>query len=453
MPPGPDAGSLPAERHPMAIVAGWRVRLNGEKMEQRSIRSRHALWVGGIALAAALSMIFVVFRKQGLVTNAGDPYGYGKIAHGFVEHGFDRLTRRAASLYPEFIANVYRAGGDDLLVELVQCLFHLGTCLLAVVIGTRLFNPRTGLIAGLLCALHPMLLRYVADLHMETMLTFLCTLTVLCALVFHDRPTLRNGIMLGAVGMITTLTKGVMLPFVVIFGLYELTIALRGPQRDVKARSVATIAIFVTMGLLLAPWSYRNYRVTDGKFAGLTPGSSDSFLRGYIFTRLEFATLQKPPYTFAENECNAWFRSIARGAGTTWELDEVVDEKNNARVVKQMITQHPLDTIRKCVVGLFTFWYEMTNLKNSLVPASLAVGAWFLVWVGWRRAREEGRRPWLLLLPIVVMNVFVAVLIPLGRYSVPILPCLMVLAAFGLDTLMVRRSIASLAEPSTSLDV
>jgi hypothetical protein len=40
------------------------------------------------------------------------------------------------------------------------------------------------------------------------------------------------------------------------------------------------------------------------------------------------------------------------------------------------------------------------------------------------------------------MNVFVATLIPLGRYSVPILPCLMILAAFGVDSLLSRRGTA-----------
>jgi hypothetical protein len=42
-----------------------------------------------------------------------------------------------------------------------------------------------------------------------------------------------------------------------------------------------------------------------------------------------------------------------------------------------------------------------------------------------------------------VMNVFVALLIPLGRYSAPILPCLMILAAFGVDTLLNRLNPAS----------
>jgi hypothetical protein len=74
-------------------------------------------------------------------------------------------------------------------------------------------------------------------------------------------------------------------------------------------------------------------------------GASDSFLRGYVFTRWEFATLQKPPYTDAENESNNWFRQIARDDGTEWEQeDEVVDEENNACVAKRLITTQPLDT-------------------------------------------------------------------------------------------------------------
>lgn len=62
------------------------------------------------------------------------------------------------------------------------------------------------------------------------------------------------------------------------------------------------------------------------------------------------------------------------------------------------------------------------------------------------RAHREGRPSWLIWLPIVVMNVFVATLIPLGRYSVPILPCLMILAAFGVDTLLSRRGMVTADE-------
>jgi 4-amino-4-deoxy-L-arabinose transferase-like glycosyltransferase len=398
--------------------------------------ARYVAIIVAVALGAALTMVFALFRQQSLVANSGDPYRYGEIARGFVQHGFTTLTRRAASLYPEWLAWVYRLGGNDFVVVLLQSLLHVGTCLLVYVLARRLYNARTGLLAALFTALHPMLLRYVPDLHMETFLTFLCMLTVWSAVRFHDRPTWANGVILGAVGMATVLTKGVILPYLALFGAISFLVALR--RRSTQG-AVAVIAMFVTMALLLAPWTYRNYRVTDGRFVLLTPGASDSFLRGYVFTRWEFATLQKPPYTYAENECNAWFRQIARDAGTVWEADEVVDEVNNARVAKQLIVTRPLDTVRKVVVGLFTFWYEMTTLKNSLIPASLAVVGWALAFVGLGRAHREGRPSWLIWLPIVVMNAFVATLIPLGRYSVPILPCLMILAAFGVDTLLSRR--------------
>jgi 4-amino-4-deoxy-L-arabinose transferase-like glycosyltransferase len=404
-----------------------------------SQHTRFAVIVVAVATAAAL-LTLVLIHFYSPIQETADPYQYGKIAREFVEHGFTKLTRRAASLYPEFVAIVYRLGGSDHVVIFLQCLFHAATCLLVFRIGLRIYNARTGLLAGLFCAFHPMLLRYVPSLHMESLLTLMCISTVWTTVRFHDRPSIANGILVGVVGMFATLIKGVMLPYLGVFGIVSGVLALK--QHSVQ-RVAAVVAMFVAMAVVLAPWTYRNYQVTGGRFVLLTPGASDSFLRGYVFTRWEFATLQKPPYTDAENEVNNWFRQIARDAGTEWEQDEVVDEENNARVAKRLIMTQPLDTARKIFVGLFTFWYEMTSLRNSLIPGSLALIGCALAIVGLRRANREGRPSWLIWLPIVVMNVFVALLIPLGRYSVPILPCLMILAAFGVDTLLNRANLAS----------
>jgi 4-amino-4-deoxy-L-arabinose transferase-like glycosyltransferase len=423
--------------------------MNAAQIDHSGAQVKYAVIVAAVATFAALLTVLVLFHFKDLVPNIGDPYEYGKIAHGFVEHGFTKLTRRAASLYPEFLAVVYRLGGSDRVIIFLQCLFHAATCVLVFWLGLRIFNRRTGLLAGLFSAFHPMLLRYVPDLQMEPLLTFMYTLMIWTTVRFHDRPTVANGILVGFVGMCATLTKGVALPYLGIFGIISGVLALK--QRSMQ-RVAAVAAIFITMVVVLAPWTYRNYQVTGGRFVLLTPGASDSFLRGYVFTRREFATLQKPPYTDAENEVNNWFQQIAREAGTEWGQDEVIDEENNARVAKLLITTQPLDTARKIFVGLFTFWYEMTSLKNSLIPGSLALISWALAIIGLRRANREGRPSWLIWLPIVVMNVFVAILIPLGRYSVPILPCLMILAAFGIDTVLNRANLASsgLAMPRKS---
>ncbi len=392
--------------------------------------SKRAVWiVTGVAFVAAMATVYIGFDRQGLVVNIADPYQYGEIARGFLERGFDKITRRGAMLYPHLLWLIYWAGGTDAFVLFLQCLMHTASCLLVFVIGRRIYNVRTGLLAGLFTAVHPMLLRYVPALHTETLLVLGTMLLVWCAIRFYDRPTVPNGVLLGAVGMMATLVKGVALPIVLA---YAAVIFLREVRRHglSMAPIVSALAVVVTMAVIVAPWTYRNYRVS-GRFVLLTPGTADSFLRGYIFTRLEFATFQRSPYVDAENESNAWFRKIAEDAGTTWEKDELVDEDNNKAVMKRMIRERPLDTARKFVVGLFTFWYEMTSLVNSLIPASLAVGCWILTYVGWKRAHAEGRPSWLLLLPIAVTNVLVAALIPLGRYSVPILPCLAILAAYG----------------------
>jgi len=403
----------------------------------------------GVAAIAAVAMVLVGFRAQGFVRNAGDPYHYSEIAHGFVEHGFDKVTRRAAMLYPHILWGIYELGGTDVIAQIMHVFLHVGTCVLVFFIARRLFNARTATVAGVLVALHPMMLRYVADLHTETLLTFLCTSMVYRAIRFYDEPTVGNGVFLGAVGMIGAIAKGVLLPILAAFSAVFLIWSLRKSERAPKL--LAVLAIGITATAVVAPWTYRNYVVTGGRFVLLTPGTPDAFLRGYIFTRLEFATLQRPPYTDAENESNALFRKIAAEAGTTWELDEVQDDVNNGKVMREHILAHPIDTVRKVVVGLFTFWYEMTSFVNSLVPASLAVVGWVLAFIGLKRGAREGRPFWLVLLPVVTLNAFVALLVPLGRYSVPILPCLWILAAFGIDTLLSRREAGSGTAPSPSV--
>ena len=93
-------------------------------------------------------------------------------------------------------------------------------------------------------------------------------------------------------------------------------------------------------------------------------------------------------------------------------------------------------------VGLFTFWYELTSLKNSLIAFVFAAVAWALAIIGWRQDRRERRPAWLLLLPVLYFNISLAFLLALGRYSVPVLPALIVLAAYGVDTVLDRRSAA-----------
>src|SRR5262245_858079 len=190
-------------------------------------------------------MVFVGFCSQSFVQDQFDPYQFGEIgkslARGDGFAGYGTLLARRAPLYPAFIGAIYFIFGErPLVVLLFQCLLLGGTCCFAFDIGRRLFDQRTGVLAGLVCAGHPLMLRYVADLQLETLLTFLFTLTVWRSVRFYQAPSIGNGVLLGVTGGLAALTKAVVVLYPALFaGLWVLS-RLRGSRlQEVLLTSLA----------------------------------------------------------------------------------------------------------------------------------------------------------------------------------------------------------------------
>ena len=194
-------------------------------------RVSRAWLVAAVAMATSL-----VMWARGSVADTGfDPYYFGEmgrsIAHGHGFEGFGNLIQRRAPLYPIMLGGVYFVFGDhDRVALLVHVLLFTGTALLAFDLGRRLFNERTGIIAGLLCAFHPLLLRYVPSLHLETFLTFLVTLMVWCTIRFYFDRSVRNGVLVGVVAGLATLTKAVILLYPAVF-IVALLLVIRAARR------------------------------------------------------------------------------------------------------------------------------------------------------------------------------------------------------------------------------
>ncbi len=415
-------------------------------MKQASLpaRRRDALVVLGFSLFISLVAVFVIFPSQTLVANQPDPYEFsalGKaIARGEGFHG--EMLGRRAPLYPMVLGAIYFVFGEhEVIVQLIQCLMLAGICLLVRDIAIRIYDsPRAGLIAGLACAVHPSFLRYVPDFHLEVLLTFLVTLMVWTSVRFREHPNYARAAIFGLVTGLTSLTKAVMLLYPAVFTLFfawEHRAELRGPFNKLLRLALPLALVFVTMAGTIAPWTARNYHVS-GKLVPVSTGLPDAFLRGLVFTKTEYITLREPPYTGAEKEVNAWFQSLMAAEGKVWEEDPLADEAVLSKEMKRRLKAEPLAAVKKGFIGIFTFWYEMTSLKTSLAAGIMALGAWTLAAFGMARARREGRAQWLIFAPILYLNLFLAALLSLGRYSVPVLPTLIVASAFGLDTLLRR---------------
>jgi 4-amino-4-deoxy-L-arabinose transferase-like glycosyltransferase len=418
-----------------------------------AVARRWGLGLFLVSLAVGLLMTFGLFSLQSFVNDVSDPYSFGKMGQslargeGFAEYG--TLLKRRSPLYPMVIGGLYYVFGDrPVVVLLLQCLLFAATCVLAFDMGRRVFNLRTGILAGAMCVLHPLLLRYVPDLHVETLLTFLFTLTVWCSVRFYLEPTVARGAALGAAGAAAALTKAVVVLYPALFvGVWWLLRLMWRAPRHERGPSLAALgAIAVSMMVLILPWTVRNYYATNGKFVLISSGFNDAFLRGYVFTKTDYALLRKSPYVDGENEANEWFHAIARAAGTEWNRDDYETEQVLGRVAKVKLREEPSAFVRKSVIGFFTFWYEMTSLTNSLVVGICALGAWLLAGIGAPRAWREGRPLWLFLLPGIHLNLLLAVLLALGRYSAPVIPALLVASAFGLDTLLSRGQLVRSAD-------
>ena len=413
---------------------------------------RWGLTIYIVAAAVAAIVVFVLFGKQSLVGLNRDPYGFGlmgrSIAEGNSFQGFGSLLHRRSPLYPIVVGGGYRVFGPNLRAMLVvHCLMFAGTAVLAYDLARRLFTLRTGVIAAALCILHPMLLRYTPHLHLETQLILLYTLLVWLLVRFREQPTLLNAALVGVVAGLNSLTKAVavLLPLVFLIGWL-----LERRNRAKRGETVTAVpwlpfaTVFVTMGLTIVPWTIRNYQVT-GHFVPITSGTSDAFLRGFIFSETKYITLSEPPYTGAENASNAYFNRLADEAGTVWERDDYESDQILNEEAKRRFKAEPLAVVRKTVLGVFTFWYQLTSLPSSALALAAAVGAWALAIVAWRRAKRMQISTWQLFLPVLYLNAVLAPLLALGRYSAPVLPTLMILAAFGIDGLLDRFTRAKVA--------
>ena len=410
-----------------------------------STSSLYGFAIALLGLMAGLGMIYVVFDAQSFVRAGFDPYYFGEMGKSLARgEGFERygvLLRRRSPLYPLVIGGIYAAFGEHpRLVQWLQCFLLAATCWLVFDMGRRIFNLRTGVIAGAACALHPMMLRYVADLQLETLLTFFVTSMIWMTVRFYLRPSIASAVWLGVAGAAASLTKAVVILYPPLFlGIWLIGVrARRFPALAGRSPFTAVVAVGLTMGLMVAPWTYRNYRATHGRFVLITTGFSDAFLRGYIFSQADYALLRKPPYTDAENESNALFERLSREAGTEWQKDDYETEQVLSRAAKAKLLAEPGEFVRKFAVGLVAFWYEMTSLINSLIAGGLAVVAWVFAGIGLRAGWREGKPVWLFVLPALYLNLLLAALLALGRYSVPVIPALLVASAYGVDSLFRR---------------
>src|SRR5262245_14714246 len=212
---------------------------------------------------------------------------YGAIAqnlvlgHGFTEDPVAGLNLWRAPLYPLFLAGLYSVFGfSDLPVFVAQGVFDILTCCLVYLIARQIFNEPTAVVAAVVTALYPFFSYYTVRVFSESMFTLLLSLLVLALMRAQRSLAPRDFTLVGVTLGLALLCKASLelFPLVMLVGL-----VLRG--RGSVGRLALNFGVtLIVAGLLIAPWSFRNYQITGRVIPISTGGGHNLWLSNHLPT-------------------------------------------------------------------------------------------------------------------------------------------------------------------------
>lgn len=413
------------------------------------------LAVGVFALAAALRLALVALAPG---VPASDGRAYHQYALIWLDAGaYQNLDRSPAIRWmpgwPGLLAGLYAVFGREPRVGmLANALLDAGTAALIALLGLRLWDRRTGALAGALYALWPGVAAYAATLFCEPLFGLCLTATLLALAPPGGSPRrdLLAGLAFGACAYVKSEPLA-LLPGL-LFALWRETPAPRAFAR--RALAFAGLAL-----LLLAPWTLRNYRVFDrfiptsasgGVVVQLAnhPGSrgvqdfarNRELARRYRGDDMAHTTLLRndagfrEAWRFAREHPGEQLALVARKLRVTYGGDAAALSAIRGAAAEPQV--EPARHLR---------WKRLANAWWFAMLAAAAVGA--TSWRGWPR----GTAP-LLFGPLATWWALHAVFLGGERFHVPEAPIYALLAALGLRELA-RRARAGLPilrrEPGT----
>ncbi|MDR5708475.1 MAG: glycosyltransferase family 39 protein [Armatimonadota bacterium] len=328
-------------------------------------------------------------------------------------------------LYIFFLAALYAVFGSPVWVRGVQVLLGAAGVLVLYATGRRILDEPTALFGAVLLAVHPAA-AYLAGLHLtENLFLPLLLLGILQAQCLADRPSAGGALGLGALVGLGALARAVFLGFVPFVLLWS---ALRwGVRNRLSYRTGGLVVAGCVLAVL--PWTVRNVLV----LRAFVPVQSNGALvfwaannphadGGLVWPTRRTWTGTRPP----DDGQYGW-------------RDLRVSEENALyfREALRWIREHPEDYLRllgRKLARLYGF-ARATDEGELSVPLAVAVfqvllylaaaAGWILAWV---RRKPVALLGWL----VVFTNLMALVFSGASRYALPMLPSLVLFAAFAL---------------------
>jgi 4-amino-4-deoxy-L-arabinose transferase-like glycosyltransferase len=214
------------------------------------------------ALAKAIFGSAVVTDSERIISDP-DSIGYFRLAENLRHHGvFSRSEQPPFApdsvltpVYPFFVAVLLAlAGGKLWIIPVAQALVNSLSAVLVFKAGEKLFDTRTGFIAGLCFALDPSALVRTFSLLTESLFTFLFLAANFFLIQYANKPSAKSLIASAVMLGVAALCRPVALYFFVPAA--AILFFVNSGALKIRARNAAIyLAVFA---LTLSPWLIRN---------------------------------------------------------------------------------------------------------------------------------------------------------------------------------------------------
>jgi hypothetical protein len=335
--------------------------------------------------------------------------------------GYSPLRNREVfypPVYSYFLATLLGMTGSFEAAKWVQA--ALGSLLVPAVgrAGARAFSPRVGLFAAAVSAFYPELVWFAVHFWSETVFTVLLWWGIERLLAADANGKLPTALVAGALWGATVLTRETVLYFLPIGALW-LTL-----RRD-RAGAVRAAAFLFTALLVIAPWTYRNWRVFHAFVPVSTAGGQNLFQGNALIPRDETYDMVHAVQGRIEQYHYALGMGLQaiRARQPWWIIEKLRDEMPRFWEADSLALVH----IKRGAYGAVAPPAAVAAAVVVLAPY-VAVLALFALGL----ACARGTRPtWLLLSFLAYYNLLHVVTHGFARYRLPVMPVVFLIAGVG----------------------
>lgn len=344
--------------------------------------------------------------------------------NGYVIHKGEAPNLWRAPLYPYFLALVYKLfGGNDLYVIPFQILFDSLTILVIYYLVKEIYDEKTGIITACAFTIYPFASYYTVHILSESMFTLLLTLVIYYLVkacrAESDKYLFFTGLLLGVLTLCRPSTQ-----FFPLFIFIGLTLYYKNKAKAFRGFIILLTAFIIT----ISPWVVRNYKVAD-RFVFLGTGGGYNLWLGN-----NLPTDGKDNDELAGKKLELLLNSISHindGKGDQFEIE---NDKKFFKEAVRGFSENMADSFVLIIKKAFRFWFYIYHPDHRsylfiLIPlqAILLSLALFGVYISIKEHRD-------IFFPIAIIiyfNMLHAAIVSTFRYSIPIMPYVIMFAVYG----------------------